>query len=64
MIPATYERNLPGFDFHEKRPSPRQMTYDEILAKQVAQLQNSRPYTVLSGTAAYPIGETRPNARK
>ena len=31
------------------------VTYDEILAKQVAHLQDSHPYRVLSGTPGYPL---------
>lgn len=34
------------------------VTYDEILAKQVAHLQDSHPYRVLSGSSGYPIRAT------
>lgn len=40
------------------------VTYDEILAKQVAHLQDSHPYRVLSGTPGDPIGVTPPKTKK
>jgi hypothetical protein len=40
------------------------VTYDEILAKQVAHLQDSHPYKVLYGIPGYPIGVTPRKAKK